>query len=244
MNIAGAHCVQVGAVALECVGRRPAVDGSEPLFVGFSVRNRSFNRGFFESAGELALRAFSSLSVAILDIPYAFNDAAKRGDSTPSDAEIEKAIRIGDEREQMVRRVLNGIDGLQFTVRRWRQLENASVRSLRDELSHAIATDRTIRDLLTSYSAQWATSANEQLNNSMVGFQICELPVLLDLYYREGLLNDLYPGEVVDFFFRLERGDFSGSLPSASQFSRGRRLSCLRFASSLTDPEALAGLAS
>lgn len=220
----------VDAAAVEFVGGCPALDGSGSLLIGFSVRNRSFDRAFFQIAGELARSTFANLIVAILDVPYAFNDAARRGAVQPSERDLAKAVHIGDERQKMVERVLSKIDGLAYEIRRWPELENANVRSLRDELATAVHSDSLIRDLLMSYAAHWAASANEQLTPAMTGFQVCELPVLFDLYYREGLLHDLYPGEIVDFFFRLERGDFASALPMASRLAHGHKLSCLRLA--------------
>jgi len=169
--------------------------------------------------------------VAILDVPYAFNDAAKRGESNPSPAEFARVRQIGDERERMVKRVLHSSPGLTWSLLRWEDLEDSSVRNLRKELTWALRKPSELRFELLESASNWAGSAGVVSSAELLGFQIAELPLLLSIYYQRSLLVDLYPGELTPFFFDLEAGRWSHELPTATAITGGQRLSLIDFAS-------------
>ncbi len=208
-------------------GRAPALHRSEVLFVGYSVKNRRFSRDFFLKVGELAKNCFSKLVIAIFDVPYAYNEAAHRDEEHPSRDEFAKCIDIGDERERMIRRALSAIANARYEIRRWPELDTSCAVELRDELSAAIHKDDALRDELIQNIRAWC-GLHACAPDHFLGFQLSEIPVLMDLYYRQGFLSDIYPGQLNDFFFKLERGEWSHALPVATQLASTRHLCCLR----------------
>lgn len=209
-------------------GRKVPFDGSEPLFIGYSVRNRRFTKEFFEAAGRLAVENFSELLVAIFDYPYAYNDAGLRGETMPTARDIERAVEIGNERARMVTRALSKVSNLKYHVARWPEFDTAWVATIRAELTQGLYADSALRAELESHSSAWALSAGEKPCDEFLGFQISELPVLIDIYYSRGFLVDLYPDSITDFFFQLEDGRWFDTLPLASKAAEAGRLSCLR----------------
>jgi hypothetical protein len=205
----------------------PAVDKSEALFVGYSVKNRKFSGSFFKLAGEMARDHFSNIIVAILDYPYAFNDAARLGSQSPSAVDFARCLSIGDEREKMVRRVLSKIDGLEFEIRRWNTLDTPEALNLRHELAIAMQSDIVLRAELIRHAGIWMSAAHSGSPADFLGFQLSEIPILIDIYYRQRYLTDLYPATLNDFFQKLERGVWAGSLPLATRYAAGNRLATL-----------------
>lgn len=210
-------------------GPMPAMDCRLPLLVGYSVRNRSFSVDLFSRIFFLAAKYFSRLEVLIVDDPYAWNEAALRGDQNPTEADLEKSRRIGDERFRMVRGALSTKPaGLNVRLSRWQeyaQLEE--VKTLRDELHSAAQLHTTIRDALSSYSQLWRGEVSSEDADLFYGFLIEEFPVFVHLYYREGYSVDIYPGPNFPFFKALERQEWLRELPLASELARDKQLSFL-----------------
>jgi len=216
----------------QCVveGRTPRFDRTEPLLIGFSVKNRAFDRGFFQSALSLAKDCFASLDVVIVDTPYAYNAAAKRGNASPTEAELQMASKVGDERLRMVQRSFAGLVSSAFPLRYWRwwQLrDEPTIERLRQEMKYAYEANASFHSAIRQYSVLWSTGAEESEAENYSNFLLEEFPVFVALYYGNGLLTDLYPGPNFTFFRRLEEGEWKDELPESSLLASRRMLSFL-----------------
>ena len=210
-------------------GPMPAMDGRLPLLVGYSVRNRAFSVDLFSRVFLLAARNFSRLEVLIVDEPYAWNEAASRGEQAPNQTDLDKSRRIGEERFRMVRgAVSNRSAGLNVRVSRWQDYAQlAEVKSLRDELQSAAQLHVTIREALSSYSQLWRGEVSSEDADLFYGFLIEEFPVFVYLYYKDGYSVDIYPGPNFPFFKALEKQQWVVELPLASELAKNKELSFL-----------------
>lgn len=206
------------------VGRPPPLDRTESLFIGYSVRNRRFTKDFFRLAAALAGASFRGLCVAIFDRPYAYNDAASRDGGQPTETDFRRSLKIGDERERMIRRTIGLGNQDRLDLRRWPDLETSNVALLRTEFRVAVENSELFRDGLLRNAITWLRSLGRFDAEEFLEFQIQELPVLSDLYYRQGYLVDLYPGRHFEFFFELEKQKWADELPLASKISLNQRL--------------------
>ena len=64
-------------------GPDPKLDRSQSLVVGFSTRNRMFSSDFFRRVFSLSDSYFAKMLIVIVDVPYAFNEAAWRNSTVP-----------------------------------------------------------------------------------------------------------------------------------------------------------------
>ena len=209
-------------------GRTPQLDRSEQLFIGFSVRNRSFCKDFFRKATLLCKQSFRELLVAIFDMPYAYNEAAEEGIRKPSDEQVRCALRIGDERSRMVEKILNkGNNNINWSIQRWSSLDNVMVCKMREELRKALEESTELKEELLHFAIQWLKKNGRVNPEDFLEFQIQEIPVLTNIYYHHNFLVDIYPGDPFMFFFDLERGKWEKILPIATRLSFGKMLSFL-----------------
>lgn len=207
-------------------GRLPELNRSEPLLVGFSARNRAFSRAFFESAMAVSDLYFARLEILVVDLPYAYNDAARRGASQPSEEDIAKSLRTGEERLRMVRKVASAHRGRSpINVRRWSDVVDCeTVRDLRAELKRAFDRRGNVFEKLIYYSNLWAHGSEGDARDNYTSFLIEEFPVFIKLYYEDRLLADLYPGPNFSFFSELEASAFADELSMATEVAAGKRL--------------------
>jgi hypothetical protein len=90
-----------------------------------------------------------------------------------------------------------------------------------------VSNSDQFRDCLLSNAIAWLKSKGMLDPEEFLEFQVQEFPVLMDLYYGQGYLVDLYPGGHFDFFFELECQRWATVLPIASRMCEGRYLSFL-----------------
>lgn len=218
-------------------GRVPRLDGSDPLLVGFSVRNRAFRREFFDHVIQLCENSFKELEIVIVDLPYAYNDAARRGDSAPSSKEIEIARKTGDERASMIAKaVARQQPRKRVRTRRWDEVSaGQDVAELRGELDAAYHRRGLVYKKLVDYSHLWAQGAQASGPDNYTAFLLEEFPVFVKLYYVDGLSTDIYPGRNFDFFMHLEDGKLAEELPLSTKLAGGRPLSFLNVGYSSAD---------
>lgn len=213
----------VGVV--QWTGRPPQLKRHEDAFIGLSIRNRHFSRKFLKDVLALVLEEFRELYVIIFDIPYAYNDAAERGEDQPSSQDIDKNVRIGDEREESIRKIAASLGTLDsIKIERWAQVQSHEVETYRLELRSAVETNGPLRNSLLINARRWLKKRGRVEAEEFIEFQIQELPVLIDVYYNKGFLVDIYPGYYFLFFFELERGEWNDELPQCSKAANGKHL--------------------
>lgn len=215
-------------VAIE--GPSPRFDKTEPLLIGFSVKNRAFSREFFQNVARLAQECFSRLEIVIVDTPYAFNEAAKRGGLVPSDRELATVRKLGDERFRMITKTLNSnlIAGFPTRVRRWDDFEaDSDIQQLKVEMQAAFQRRSTFYEEILQYSSLWSRSLGGVDIEAFSNFLLEEFPVFIKLYYIDKLLVDIYPGPNFTFFQKLEDGVWELDLPLASRSATRKLLSFL-----------------
>lgn len=206
-------------------GRPPLMDGSEDILVGYSSRNKMFTREYFKNVQEMQKKYFKFLYVAIMDVPYAYNEAAELGKDKPDMQMIKKAITIGDERERMVKKVLKVNDKeKKWKILRWWSIEDENVLKIREEFRKAIVGNERLRENLIKYAIEWLHKKGRVDPENFLEFQIQEIPILINIYYNYGYLIDVYPGKPFEFYFSLEQGEWSNIMPLATKMTLGKEL--------------------
>ncbi len=211
----------------ECVvdGPQPILGPGARVLIGCSVKNRSFKSSLVRSCLECVTSLGCELCIVIFDRPYAYNDAAARHSADPTSQELIRARRVGDEKTAMIERLVRHYPNIKCTMRRWDECnEVASVRALREEFVRGLASDE-LRNVLVNQMRDRLSVDGWIENEWFLNFQIQEIPVLVDLYYRQGFLIDLYPGSNFPFFGQLERGVWNSCLPFASSLAKEKALS-------------------
>lgn len=206
-------------------GPLPRFNRTEKMFVGFSVRNRSFSKDFFQKAIKLMAGTASKGRIAIFDYPYSYNDAALRGENNPMRADIMKNKKIGDQKERMVEKVRTKLYADTIEIVRWELFcNNPVIKRIRDEFSESISVNNTLRKQLMEQALSWLEKTGRVDEESFLNFQIQEIPVLIYLYYFEDWLIDIYPGENFEIFKQIEAGAWSSELPYISNISMNKKL--------------------
>ena len=211
-----------------CLGPPPKLDRSERVIIGFSVRNKNFDKGFFGNAFRLVRDYDSDGIVVILDYPYAFNDAAENGLAAPTETHIAKNRRIGDERQHMVEKVVRTEGATNVQLLRWESFaDEPLIHHFRDEIENAVRTVPEFRNDIIQNAVVWLEKMGHVNSEYFLNFQIQELPVLFYFYYVQMFLIDIYPGPNFSLFQQIEDGLWRDELPSISASVGQRKLSFL-----------------
>lgn len=197
-----------------CSGPFPKLDRSEKVIIGFSVRNRKFNKDFFHNAFRLVCEyAFDGI-VVILDHPYAFNDAAEDGFAAPTEAQFVKNRHIGNERQRMVEKIVQMEGVTNVRLLRWESFaDEPCIRQFRDEIENAVRTVPEFRRNIIQNAVVWLQEKGRANSEYFLKFQIQELPVLFYFYYVQMYLIDIYPGPNFSLFQEVQDGLWRGVLP-------------------------------
>jgi len=199
------------------------LDGSMAM-VGYSVRSRAFTKSFFSSFNEFCYNNSLSKRIIIFDVPYAYNDAADEGVSSPSKEMFNKASTIGDERVRMINNALGNELNNSF-ITRWHEFDNSPlVGDLRKELKSACAADYNLKYSLLTETANRIHRNGFVTPEFFLNFLLQEIPILCFLYYSLNYLIDVYPGTNFPIFKQIESGQWKGVLPLASSLANGKRL--------------------
>lgn len=210
---------------VDCSGQVPSLDCSERIMIGYSVRNSAFDKTFFQSALEFIEEFGSRGIVAIFDEPYAYNDAAERGDSLPSPSDILKNRRIGDERARMIERIVKAKKCKKIEIWRWKSFEDlALISDLRSEMVAGLEKNELLRASLLKNAIEWLSRFGRVGPEHFLNFQIQEIPVLTYLYYYCDYLIDIYPGKNFAIFAELQEGRWITDLPMASNLAKEKKL--------------------
>jgi hypothetical protein len=212
-------------------GPLPRFDKTEKAMVGYSIKNRSFKPYMFERFARLFREYLSHAVIVIFDEPYAYNDAAQRGDKVPTADDFGKARKAGDERAVMIQRIFRRVNVEGIRIIRWPEIRsNDIVVALVQELRLAVDEYPILRERLLDQAFEKLKGVGFLGAEYFINFQLEEIPVLVYLYYVEGYLMDIYPGENFQIFSELEAGIWSQVLPRMSSCVDSAKLTFVNIA--------------
>jgi tRNA-dependent cyclodipeptide synthase len=210
-------------------GRAPNLDSTEKMVVGCSARNRAFSKKLLERLARFAMNEVQEAMFFVIDVPFAKNDAAIRSpNAIASVSDYEKNIRIGDERTRAIARVIAAVGAPNIKIVRWPEISRLPIyNKIQKELENAVH-DKSVRNSIMAAVRVWLSGRfdmNEGDESRFFGFLLAEIPAFIVIYYELGFNLDVYPGENIDFFLKLESGVWDSRLPIATSLAKGKKLS-------------------
>lgn len=192
-------------------------------WIFISIKNRGFNRSYIDRFIDLCERNGVNGFICPVDDPYLYNAMAElRCDDLPL-CEIEKIDRLSSDISRMAQKAINGKCSKQVRLVKWRDVEADTPTVYREELTAAFRAGGRIRDVLYDHVSSVKTIETEEDFERYAEFFLCEVPVLMHAYYRNGPTLDIYPGPQPKFFWQIEMGDFRRELPRLTALTRGGR---------------------
>ncbi|MBT8472112.1 MAG: hypothetical protein HKN14_00865 [Marinicaulis sp.] len=193
------------------------------LFV--SIKNRSFNRPYIMKFIDLCDGLGLKGHVCPVDDPYRYNRMAElKRDDLPEE-EVAKIARTSADIARMVEKAINGKRTEQVDIVKWCDLEEATPKIYREELTAAFKKGGQVRDFLYEHVSSVKPLEDDKDFERFAEFFLCEVPVLLYAYYSNGPTLDIYPGPQPKFFWQIELGHFEDELPKLTELTKeGRSL--------------------
>ena len=200
------------------------IDETRSILVGYSTRNNRFSTSWFQKLFFWIKEESKKVIVVIVDKPYAYNDAAKIGESIPSIDMYKKSIHIGDERERMVYNVAKNV-GAKLEIYRWGQLEGEkNIRLFAAECELAFRTSNRFKATLVDYVKIWKGEREFADIELAAEFLLQEIPVFAWWYYVNNKNVDMYPGKMFPIFWEIEMGHWRQELPIISRTAEDKTM--------------------
>lgn len=192
-------------------------------WIFISIKNRGFNRPYIDRFIDMCDGLGLNGHVCPVDDPYRYNSMAElRCDELP-DEEAAKIERLSADISRMVQKAINGKMTKQVDIVKWRDLEEATPKSYRAELTAAFRNGTRIRDILFEHISSMKPVESERDFERYAEFFLCEVPVLMHAYYSNGPTMDIYPGPQPKFFWQIEMGFFAKELPKLTNLTKAGR---------------------
>jgi hypothetical protein len=192
----------------------------QDFLIAISLRNPQFSNNWIRSAVIDILSLNGTIKLCLVDVPYF--ERVFAGSATP--IERHRAIEILEQqcREQVrrIRRIASAFKG-RVTCYNWRSIEGVTPRRLLAELESSFSRSAAVHDCLIEQVRSNIPNLQDdwELEAATV-FLRHEFPVLTFMYYHLFVDTiDVYPGPQAEFFWKLERGDFSAELPIATKMA-------------------------
>lgn len=222
------HLPYLGTCLVE--GRMPRLDRTEKMVVGCSARNRAFSKKLLERLARFAMNEVGEAMFFVIDVPFATNDAAIRSPSAVTTVlEYEKNVRIGDERARAIARVIRAVGASNIRIVRWPEIVGLdSYFVVAKELEKAIHDDEDVRNAIMMAVRMWLSGRFDippGEEHRFFGFLLAEIPAFIIIYYKLGFNLDIYPGDNINFFCKLESGAWRSRLPVSTDLAKDHRLS-------------------
>jgi hypothetical protein len=200
------------------------------LFI--SIKNRRFNRiylnWFIDFCDEVGL----SGHICPVDTPYRYNRMAEMGRDYLQEGEEARIVQRSNEIVSMAKKGINGKRSNLVDIVRWAELESATPEVYLNELREAFYSGSRLRDMLFEHIACVKELNSEKTFERYAEFFLSEVPVLMQTYYGQGSVLDVYPGPQAEFLWSLELGEFKDELPELSKLAHSGE-SLLYFETSL-----------
>ena len=161
--------------------------------------------------------------VCPVDDPYRYNSMAELKTDVLPEEEAAKIERLSSDITRMVQKAINGKLTKQVDIVKWRDLEDATPKAYRAELTKAFKEGTSIRDHLYDHISSVKPLDSDEDFERFAEFFLCEVPVLLNTYYSSGPTMDIYPGPQPKFFWQIELGEFEDELPLLTALTRKGR---------------------
>ncbi|RLJ36196.1 hypothetical protein BCF46_3886 [Litoreibacter meonggei] len=192
-------------------------------WIFISIKNRGFNRPYIDRFIDLCDGFGLNGHVCPVDDPYRYNSMAEfKSDDLP-EAEAAKIERLSTDITRMVQKAINGKRTERVDIVKWRDIEENTPKTYREELSAAFHGRTRIRDILYDHISSVKQLDSERCFERYAEFFLCEVPVLIHAYYSNGPTMDIYPGPQPKFFWQIEMGLFEQELPKLTALTKAGR---------------------
>ncbi len=186
-----------------------------------SVKNPSFSTRLVNTFCDLVETHLGSGEVILVETPYAVTISATEADEAVRRRRLERLQRVAGERRRFVEKILAKRSTV-VPVRSFDQVEREVAPELIHEVRHAFEIEGPFRRAILDRAREVVpASIPDALLPGFAEFLVFEIPVLCSLYYAAGEpgVVDVYPGEIPELFWDIERGRYSDELPGISRLA-------------------------
>ena len=201
---------------METATNLPANWQERPAYLFISLKNRAFTRTFIAWFVDACQTHFSDGQICIVDEPYHFNRQAELGITGRLPAEeVAKLEQLAWEINRKVSKVISFRGNHKVSVIDWHMLSATTPAWMKAEIQAAFERkgdfyEKVLKQVLLMKGNQRPIADLERF----AGFFLCELPVLLHVYYSSQVgIVDIYPGNQAQILWQIEAGDFREELP-------------------------------
>jgi hypothetical protein len=187
-------------------------------FLMISIKNRLFTSSLIKAYCRFATEQLLGGCVTVVDRPYVYNVLAASHERSARRTQISAIRRLGEERRRQAAKLISKYDEERIEFVSWNQLAMLTPKWLWAEVRTAFRNKGKFHsDLLEQTQLNIGGPLQNTALESYARFLVEETPVLLYCYYMfRGGIVDVYPGEIADYFWRLERGDYARELPQTT----------------------------
>jgi hypothetical protein len=191
------------------------------VYLMVSVKNPNFSARLISTFCDLVETHFGRGEVILVDTPYASTISAIEANETVRRRELEDLQRVTNERRRLVERILAKRSEI-LPVYSFDQVKREVSPPLLLEVRTAFELETRFRQAILDRSREVAPATiPDALLPRFAEFLVCEIPVLCFLYYARGEpgVVDVYPGEIPEIFWDIERGLYADELPGISRLA-------------------------
>jgi hypothetical protein len=190
-------------------------------FLMISIKNRLFSSPLINAYCCFATEYLRSGYITVVDRPYIRNVEATSNDHSSSARQMNTIRRLGEERERQVHKIVKKYDRDRIKFLSWDDLSIQTPKWLQCEVHAAFRNKRQFYlDLLQQTQRSIGSLFDRSVLERYALFLVEETPVLLYSYYSFcGGIVDFYPGDIADYFWRIERGDYADELPRTTEMT-------------------------
>jgi hypothetical protein len=188
------------------------------VYLMVSVKNPNFSARLINAFCDLVETHLGRGEVILVDIPYASTISAIEADETVRRRELEDLHRVTGEKRRFVERILAKRATL-LPMYSFDQVKREVAPSLLHEVRGAFEIEGRFRRAILDRSREVAPpTIPDALLPRFAEFLVAEIPVLCSLYYARGEpgVVDVYPGEILQIIWDIERGRYADELPGIS----------------------------
>jgi hypothetical protein len=186
-----------------------------------SVKNPNFSTRLVNTFCDLVETHLGGGEVILVDTPYAATISATETDEAVRRRELANLHHVAGEKRRFVDRIL-ARRATFVPVRSFDQVAREVAPALLHEVRRAFDIEGRFRQAILDRAREVApVTIPDALLPGFAEFLVSEIPVLCSLYYASGEpgVVDVYPGEIPQLFWDIERLRYANELPGISRLA-------------------------
>lgn len=190
-------------------------------FLMISIKNRLFTNALIKAYCRFAIEHLAGGFVTVVDRPYIHNVVAALPDPSASARQMNGIRRLAEDRRQQVQKIIDTHDRGRVEFMSWDDLATQTPQWLEAEFRAAFENLGQLRSDVLEQTRRMSGALCDQAELERRSlFLVEETPALLYSYYLfRGGIADFYPGELANYFWRIERGDYAEELPRITELA-------------------------